>query len=195
MFDTTAEFEVPVPGLKPRTVTLSNFPSDEDQMNRLRAQRIRVKLRGEPEISDSGDFDAALIQELRKDEGDPLEPEEASAILDWIFEAEAEDDPEVSGDEVVVRLGLPNGETGVHTLRIPTYPVLTKWFGRRRKMTGKGQRGAIVTIEIGESGRIYDEHVVMSEGCGEAVPLVHKDAVLLTLYEFMQVPYGERSKN
>ena len=178
------ELRIPTPdGPKAAVVT---FPSDQQWIDRMRAQKTVIQSLGrgqsETQVGDAVEADLALFEAIRVDKDGPVfDAAEAAAVIRRLSRAEA-GEPMRDGNQYRIPLKIPGAET-VHTLRMPSERQLLD-YRRSAVRVIEGRYGkSELRINLAPAGELYDALRQSAEGYVGEVPIIHKSAVIGELIE------------
>jgi hypothetical protein len=152
------------------------WPSDDEWIDRQRRRRVIVKQLGrgmsETIVPDSAESDAALLAKIRLDEGGPLDPYEASIVIDRLSQADV-DEVERDGPNVRVKLRTVAGEV-THLLQIPSARDVIEYRRSFARVVDLPYNRQEITINLSPAGQLWDKLAQSTDGYSGAVPVVHK---------------------
>ena len=184
MFDTSRDFEIDLYGEKTCVV---RWPTDEEWAARARAnktvRRILSGGRTKSETPDQESTSSDLLAKIRKDDGVPFEPEEATLLIAKMLRAEVEDSTRDEGGYTIT-LRVFGGVTTTHKLKKPS---IKEMFRTQGAMSDPMQtrREIIVRYPLEPGAKLYDSLILSAEGYAGAVPIIHKDAVATEIINMM----------
>lgn len=180
MFDVTQPIQIRVrtsDGIKSLRV---RFPADEEWIERQRRRKVLIRHVGrgvtETIVSVGEDADAELLAKIREDDGQEVDPYEASRVIEQLAQADV-DDAAVEGDSVRVVLRVLGG-MATHVLRMPTARDMIEYRRRFARVLDLpyGKQELRVNLEV--AGELYRKLAVSTEGYVGAVPIVHQAVAL-----------------
>lgn len=179
MFNSTQDIEVRLPSPEGPKEVVVRFPSDEELIARMSAQKTIVRNLGrgkaitEPaSATEKIDFD--LFNKI-KVSGADLDEYEAQRLMGKLLRAEVTD-ARREGPKFVVELDTAGGKT-LHTLRMPTAKQVIEY---RRAVVSiiDCRRHQEIRMNLAASQDLYDKLFESVEGYEGPVPVVHKSSVL-----------------
>ena len=160
-------------GVKPVRV---RFPSDDEWIERQRRRKVVVKQLGrgmsETLVPDSAESDAALLAKIRLDEGGPVDPYEASIVIDRLSQADV-DEVERDGPHLRVKLRTIAGEV-THLLQIPSARDVIEYRRSFARVVDLPYNRQEITINLAPAGQLWAKLAQSTDGYSGAVPIIHQ---------------------
>lgn len=195
MFDTGKEFEISIYSGGMKTCTVA-WPSDADWKRRANKTRYKEEAVDRDKLKSSviGAEPATLemFEKIRKDDGDPFDAAEAMEVISRLEHCElcrgADGEPgiDVRGDRITVRMAalLHKGRARIngmsHVLKHPSMQQIRQY--RMSSFDTYSVRKGTETIQpLGPGEALFNALVDKSEGYEGAVPVIHKDFVVVRL--------------
>lgn len=161
----------------PKTISV-RFPTDEEWIERQRKRKLMIKQLGrgmsETVVPDSHEIDAALFAKIRldADDGPPVDPYEASRIIEQLSQADVDDvQPEAGGFRVSLRI---LGGTTVHILRMPSAKDVLEYRRGFARVVDLPFNRQELTINLAPAAALYKKLVQSTEGYAGDVPIIHQ---------------------
>ena len=160
-------------GVKPIRV---RFPNDDEWIERQRRRKVIVKQLGrgmsETIVPDSAESDAALLAKIRLDDGGPVDPYEASIVIDRLSQADV-DEVERDGPNVRVKLRTVTGEV-THLLQIPSARDVIEYRRSFARVVDLPYNRQEITINLAPAAQLWDKLAQSTDGYSGAVPIIHQ---------------------
>jgi len=160
-------------GVKPIRV---RFPNDDEWIERQRRRKVVVKQLGrgmsETIVPDSAESDAALLAKIRLDDGGPVDPYEASIVIDRLSQADV-DEVERDGPNVRVKLRTVTGEV-THLLQIPSARDVIEYRRSFARVVDLPYNRQEITINLAPAGQLWAKLAQSTDGYSGAVPIIHQ---------------------
>lgn len=188
LFDSKKHFNIPIVSGEEKRCVL-RFPTDEEWIQRAARQKsIRHFLgRGNSrsDVPNAEKIDAELFERIRQDkDGAPFDAAEASAAIARLERARVTSATR-EGGLYRIELKVP-GATTVHVLKPPTKAQQLE-YGRASVRITDGRREQTTSVNLQPSAKLYDDLVQgPPENYAGAVPIVHKDIVLVEILALIQ---------
>jgi hypothetical protein len=176
MFDLEQPITVKLNTPAGEKVVRVRWPSDEEWVDRQRRRKVIVKQLGrgmsETIVPDSAESDAALLAKIRLDEGGPVDPYEASIVIDRLSQADV-DEVERDGPNVRVKLRTVAGEV-MHLLQIPSARDVIEYRRSFARVVDLPYNRQEITINLSPAGQLWDKLAQSTDGYSGAVPIIHQ---------------------
>jgi len=176
MFDAEQPITIKLNTPDGEKVVRVRWPSGEEWVERQRRRKVVVKQLGrgmsETLVPDSAESDAALLAKIRLDEGGPLDPYEASIVIDRLSQADV-DEVERIGPHVRVKLRTVGGEV-THLLQIPSARDVIEYRRSFARVVDLPYNRQEITINLSPAGQLWDKLAQSTDGYSGAVPIIHK---------------------
>lgn len=169
------------------------FPSDEEWVERQRRRKVIIKQLGrgvsETTIPNFEQVDAALLAKIRDGDDPPVDPFEASKIIEQLGQVDVDDvTPEGGAFRVVLRV---LGGTTIHVLGMPSAKdaadyrrsfarVLDLPFGRQE-----------LTIKLNVAGTLYEKLLQSTEGYAGKAPIIHQAVAVKAAIDALDADFQE----
>ena len=141
------------------------FPSDQEWVERQRRRKVVIKQLGrgvsETTVPNSEDVDAALLAKIRTEEEPPVDPFEATRIIEQLGMTDVDDVVPVGGAYRVALRVL--GGTTTHLLKVPSAKQAMEYrrgFARILDLPFGKQE---MTLYINVAGDLYDRLIEATE--------------------------------
>jgi hypothetical protein len=176
MFKRDIEFSIPIVTPKGVQKAILKYPTDDQIMRCVRAQKILTPDSGRATIPNQETMDARLFDAVRIDADGPqfdeYEKSEAIGRLLKAIPAGYEQEP----DGFVIRIQVPGGETE-HHVRIPSTKQIRTYQlayvqSRRSGSYMERVRNLQAVLDF------YEEISLSADGYEGSIPVVHKEAVV-----------------
>jgi len=155
------------------------FPTDAEwtEWRRKRKALIRHLGRGMTEALPAGpEADADLLAKIRTDDGSPLDPYEATRVIEQLALCDVDDvQPEADGYRVSMR--VPGGATSV-LLRIPSARDVIEFRRSYTRLIGLPRNRQELTINLDAVASLFRKVFVSAEGYAGDVPVIHQEAAV-----------------
>lgn len=188
-FNIDQEVEVRVVAPDGHKTATVKYPSDEQWITRMKAQRTIIHDLGrgqsETQIPDTGEADFAMFDAVRVDKDGPtFDSAEAAAVMRRLSLADV---GEAVRDGNCFRLPLKVlGAETEHVLGMPSERQLLE-YRRTAVRIIEGRHGkSEMRIDLAPAGHLYDELKQSSAGYVGEVPIIHKSAVVAELVQVLR---------
>ena len=188
MFNSDATFEMNVRGPEGLKVVTLRFPSDVEQGDRVRKQKMVTRDLGrgasesdyEPNIA----FDLALINELMQQPRIEVDEDEANYLLNKLCKADAQ-----ASDRVDNCYQIPVktcAGTVTLTLTVPSQKDIREYSRTSLRTVTRNHGLQESKVNLESSGLLFDKVFRQMEGITGAVPLVVKASAVQELLSAMR---------
>lgn len=176
MFDVEQPITIKLNTPAGEKVVRVRWPSDEEWIERQRKRKVVVKQLGrgmsETLVPDSAESDAALLAKIRLDDGGPVDPYEASIVIDRLSQADV-DEVEREGQNVRVKLRTVAGEV-THLLQIPSARDVIEYRRSFARVVDLPYNRQEITINLAPAGQLWGKLAQSTDGYSGAVPIIHQ---------------------
>ena len=161
------------------------YPSDAEWIARAKAISLRNKKVGRSEsevvIEGADKANAALLDAIRIDQGEPLQDGESTFLIQHLEEAGVVSDPEPDGMQYRIELETPQGNT-IHILRTPS---AREYLDYKPSSIVEVNGSTVYRTNLKGIGEVYKRLIVATEGYAAAVPIVHQEPVIKALMDLV----------
>ena len=188
MFNSDATFEMKVRGPEGLKVVTLRFPSDVEQGDRVRKQKMVTKDLGrgasESDYEPNHAFDLALINELMQEPKVEVDEFEASYLLNKLCKADSQEAIRVD-NTYQIPLKTCAG-TITLTLAVPSQKDIREYSRTSLRTVNRNHGVQESKVNLESSGLLYDKVARLTEDITGAVPLVFKASAVQELLSSMR---------